>query len=195
MLLLCLPASDHSHHSQSDWSLQPEYASSYVRDVVTQPMQWGQTKFGNVFGSEMVDELMKKMEKVSLSCNAKPFHLFLNRDGYQVTELHSDNGSTLLIMMKGFKRVFIGPFCTHDQYSFIDKIGRTWTWDDNRIKFHLNKNGGVMKTIPDYENDLNEAGIFRRICIGPGDAIMIPKGYIHAVVTTPHSLMLSLTMK
>ena len=175
------------------------YASSYTGNVFTRPLTWGQAKFGKEFGSEMAEELMHKIEKhnitVSMVGNTKPFHLFLNRDGYQLTELHSDNDSTLLIMMTGYKRVYIGPFCAADELSFADKLGRTWFWDDERVKFHLDNKVGVTKTIQDHESDLLQAGIFKRLSIGPGDSIFIPKGHVHAVVTAPFSLMLSLAVR
>lgn len=63
------------------------------------------------------------------------------------------------------------------------------------MKFYHDNKVGIKKTIQDHERELLQAGLFKRLIIGPGDSIFIPKGHVHAVVTAPFSLMLSLAVR
>jgi len=129
----------------------------------------------------------------------KPVHIFfLPRNGTPAFAApHTDPHAVLLVMLRGFKTVWVGPRLGDSTVkTFVDTAGCKWK--------AINDSGtSSSRTIHWAPSDGTDAmnfvcrsdGSYSRVSLCPGDALLLPARQLHAVATNPDSAMLSITVK
>lgn len=147
------------------------------------------SKIGNEMAENIKDTFNKRAVKTMEGCS---YNLFLNNEkNVKITALHNDNKDVLLIVLEGFKRIYVGPRTM--SVTFFDMMNREWQYKEDTCSFTII--GRDIGTITEQEDDLRTANIFRRLTLGPGDAVVIPRDYLHAVLTHPDTLSVSIDLK
>ena len=126
----------------------------------------------------------------------KPIHIYKNesKTNTAYTEVHSDKETVMIVMTSGTKVVWFAGEET-DENNFVDMAGREWKAVNNNdgiYSRHWEMAESHSKSV-DLGSMFYEAG-FRRCTLGPGDAIVLPPRFLHAVSTEKTSTGLSLNI-
>ena len=128
-----------------------------------------------------------------------PYHLWSNTDGstMQDTPIHADRYPTLLSIVggTGYKKVYLMNNPDNNARQIHDGIGTVWNKDE--------EGGGNVQWNPKsserswYElmEDNVDAGIVLCYTLTKGDALLIPSGCLHGVLTVGVSVMLSISVE
>lgn len=128
-----------------------------------------------------------------------PYHLWSNTDGstMQDTPIHADRYPTLLSIVggTGYKKVYLMNNPDNNARQIHDGIGTVW----NKVE----EGGGNVQWNPKsserswYElmEDNVDAGIVLCYTLTKGDALLIPSGCLHGVLTVGVSVMLSISVE
>jgi hypothetical protein len=147
-----------------------------------------------------LDSICKLLNGIRVSRRDNtPFHLWTNTDGSTVqnTPIHTDRYPTLLSIVggTGYKKVYLMNNPDNNAKQIQDGIGTVW----NKVK----ESGGNVQWNPQsserswYElmEDNVDAGIVLCYTLAKGDALLIPKGCLHGVLTVGVSSMLSISVE
>ena len=128
-----------------------------------------------------------------------PYHLWSNTDGstIQDTPVHADRYPTLLSIIggTGYKKVYLMNNPDNKASQIHDGIGTVW----NKVE----ESGGNVQWNPKpsetswYElmEDNEDAGVVLSYTLTKGDALLIPSGCLHGVLTVGVSVMLSISVE
>lgn len=125
-----------------------------------------------------------------------PIHIYKNQSKTDTayTEVHSDKEIVMIVMTSGTKVVWFAGEET-DKNNFVDMAGREWKAVNNNDAI-FSRHWELAESHPnsvDLGSMFYKAG-FRRCTLGPGDAIILPPRFLHAVSTETTSTGLSLTI-
>lgn len=147
-----------------------------------------------------LDSICKLLNGIRVSRRDNtPFHLWTNTDGstIQNTPIHTDRYPTLLSIVggTGYKKVYLTNNPDNNAKQIQDGIGTVW----NKVE----ESGGNVQWNPQsserswYElmKDNVDAGIVLCYTLAKGDALLIPKGCLHGVLTVGVSSMLSISVE
>jgi hypothetical protein len=145
-----------------------------------------------------LDSICKLLNGIRVSRRDNtPFHLWTNTDGIQNTPIHTDRYPTLLSIVggTGYKKVYLTNNPDNNAKQIQDGIGTVW----NKVE----EGGGNVQWNPKpsetswYElmKDNVDAGIVLCYTLAKGDALLIPKGCLHGVLTVGVSSMLSISVE
>ena len=166
------------------------------------PLRLDQGEFVNAInghGNDILEKIKCLAEHgiVTAADKLKPYHLFVTRkhSTIQWVAPHTDLHPVLLIVLRGAKCVYVGanPEATGQRNSFLDLANHEWTKQrtesSHTVSWHPVNKAMVSPT------DVQEAQCFKRHPLCPGDALFIPKRFLHAVETLPDTVMMSITIQ
>ena len=179
----------------------------------------GNNKYGkyiNLLPESYSDKPIKKMNakevdpklmtclKTSLRMNGlcldgpKPIHIYKNGESKsKYTDVHTDPVMVIIVMLHGMKIVWVAGKEPNIDEPFIDLAGNKWVSTKNSSmtrQWSMSDRKGSLTNGDDLGPIFHAAG-FRRCTLGPGDALLVPARFLHAVCTEANSIGLSLTVK
>ena len=119
-------------------------------------------------------------------------HVWRNSSGYW-TRMHWDGTAILCVVLRGCKTFFLGPEAIPEdnrKLRVTDRLGRGWTPELESRFF-----------VPNCEVEEKDLGLFyldsgfKKVSLTRGDAVFLPKRFLHAVFTEQDCLMLSIGVK
>jgi len=151
-----------------------------------------------------VDPKLMTCLKTSLRMNGlcldgpKPIHIYKNGESKsKYTDVHADPVMVIIVMLHGMKIVWVAGKEPNIDQPFIDLAGNKWVKIENSSvtrQWSMSDRKGSLTNGDDLGTIFHAAG-FRRCTLGPGDALLVPARFLHAVCTEANSIGLSLTVK
>lgn len=181
-------------HKQLFASLQCTYTGNGkgVKTISAQDLKEEDSKLGDTLEArlEMNGLHLKTRKAIDVYKNGKPVPTY--------TDTHTDLNRVLILVLQGTKIVWVaGEEPGGREKTFIDLAGNNWekVKNDNAHSREWVMSNREQLTIDDDLGTILEGSGFRRCTLGPGDALLIPARFLHAVYTEGHSIGLSLTLR
>ncbi len=173
---------------------------------------------GNYIGKEISNQFIEAINDSGFVLEAgKSISIFKygEGNGAKYTLTHSDNHAVLLLVLGGQKNVWLGGREVSTG-AFLDTAGREWVslsneydsttshfWDlgeNSMVGEHNDMEGETQghfwdlaenNGVGDIKVFVQKMRAFRRATIGPGDALLIPRRFLHTLSTAPKTTSIS----
>jgi len=177
--------------------------SSYSSENGT-PMKLSEHQFrekvDSNFSEDSVDRICN-LKNVGIKAKGiRPYHLWVNPRGEseQWVPLHTDKCALLFIQLRGWKVIYVGSEPPDDKRELIDGAQRIWGKVDNPSSFSemwkLEVGENPNASTKELTKIANDARCFQRFQLAPGDALVLPRRYLHVVLTSADSMMASIAI-
>lgn len=178
---------------------------SYSTTEESNPMKLTERRFEEVIDGNVSGELIQNisnLKEVGIIPNRyTPYHLWVNPKGKscQWTTLHSDPNSIMFVQLRGHKMIYVGSNPPDGKDQFVDALERIWSKvpnDSSRSEmWQLDNGADCDESVIGEIDEIIHSKCFQRFHLGPGEALLLPKRYLHAVHTPADSVMVSITLK
>ena len=153
------------------------------------------------YGKVILDRIKDLQKDGIFTHGAKPYHLWSNNSGKpKITPFHTDRKAGLLLQLCGSKTIYVGTDPGEHTAGFIDYHGKKWMNEksgDASGKYSnvwsLEDNGSEPNC-KEFTHQIIQAGCFKPFNLCAGDALLVPRRYLHGVITKSNSLMVSIIL-
>lgn len=157
---------------------------------------------GKYIGDGIACRFIEKLNESGFALKeGKSISIFKSGEGNGVnyTSTHSDNHTVVIIVLSGQKNVWLGGREVSTG-PFLDSAGREWVPLSNKDDSTTSHFWDLAENSDAGEHDMEEdtrnlfarkMQAFRRATIGPGDALLIPRRYLHTLTTAPSTTSIS----
>lgn len=159
-------------------------------------------ELGKYVGSKIATQFVETLSDSGFALEeGKSMNIFRSGEGRSVnyTSTHSDGSTVVMVVLYGRKTVWVGGREVSTG-PFLDNTGRRWVSLSEKDDSTTSHFWDLANEDQNSEDEgtlefVHKMKAFRRATIGPGDALLIPRRFLHAATTAPRTASMSAIVK